>query len=62
VALNNLATVLQQRGHLHEALETAERAVALGGEWLGAAQATRDAIRVMMSESGVAPTALPSVN
>jgi tetratricopeptide (TPR) repeat protein len=62
VALNNLATVLQQRGHLHEALATAERAVALGGEWVDVTQATRNAIRVLLSESGSSTTALPAVN
>ncbi len=43
-ALNNLAIVLQKRGQLDEALVVAEQAVALGGEWLPAAQATRDDI------------------
>lgn len=45
VAMNNLATVLQQRSQLDEALAIAERAVAVGDEWQPQALATRDAIR-----------------
>lgn len=49
VALNNLASVLQQRGQLNEALAIANQAVALGGDWLATTQATRDAIRNAIS-------------
>ncbi len=45
VALNNLATLLLQRGRPDEALAIAERAVALADEWQPQATATRDAIR-----------------
>ncbi len=45
IALNNLATVLHQRGKLAEALAVTEHAVALGGEWQSEAQATRAAIQ-----------------
>ncbi len=57
--LNNLATVLQQRGQLDEALSVAERAVALGGEWQPAAQATRNAIRVAIGNPGAVRHAAP---
>lgn len=51
VALNNLATVLQHRGRLDEALEVAERAVTIEGEWQPATIATRDAIRLAMGDA-----------
>ena len=44
-ALNNLASVLAERGNLDEALEAAEQAVALGGPLLPQAQATADEVR-----------------
>lgn len=44
-AVNNLAIVLQRLGRLDEALAYADKAVALGGPWQAAAQATRDDIR-----------------
>ena len=50
VALNNLATLLLQRGRLQEALAVAERAVALADEWQPEAEATRDAIRLAIAE------------
>ncbi len=43
-ALNNLATVLLERGQLTEALVVAERAVALGDDWQSEARQTRDAV------------------
>jgi len=55
VALNNLATLLQQSGRLDEALDLAERAVALADEWQPQAEATRDAIRLAIS-GGARPT------
>ena len=39
-ALNNLATVLAELGRRDEARDAAQRAVALGGPWRDAAQAT----------------------
>ncbi len=49
VALNNLATLLLQRGRLQEALAIAERAVALADEWQPQAKATREAIRLAIA-------------
>ena len=43
-AFNNLATVLAERGDLDAAAAAAERAVAMGGEWLEVAQATLQSI------------------
>lgn len=57
VALNNLATLLQQRGRLDEALDLAERAVALADEWQPQAEATRDAIRLAISGTSARPAA-----
>lgn len=45
VALNNLASVLQDEGRLPEALSAAEKAAAIDGPWQAQAKATRDAIR-----------------
>lgn len=59
VALNNLATVLQQQGRLTQALALAEQAVALGGEWQSAAEATRDSIRVALRHAGNPATSPP---
>ena len=50
VALNNLATVLQEQGKLDQALAFAEQAVSLGGEWQPQARATRDAILVAIRQ------------
>lgn len=50
VALNNLASVLQQQGKLEPALAVAEKAVSLGGQWQAEAKATRDAIRVALRQ------------
>ena len=50
VALNNLASVLQEQGKLEPALAVAERAVSLGGAWQAEAKATRDAILVAMRQ------------
>jgi tetratricopeptide (TPR) repeat protein len=44
-ALNNLATVLAEMGNLDGAAEAAERAVAIGGQWREAAQATLESVR-----------------
>ncbi len=57
VALNNLATLLLQRGRLDEALAVAESAVALADEWRPQAEATRDAIRLAISGTGARPAA-----
>lgn len=51
VALNNLATVLQQQGRLTQALAFAEQAVALGGAWKSEAEATRDSIRMALRQA-----------
>lgn len=45
IALNNLASVLQESGRLEEALSVAEKAAAIAGPWQVQAMATRDAIR-----------------
>jgi tetratricopeptide (TPR) repeat protein len=53
IVLNNLASVLQARGKWDEALRTADRALeaAIGSEWQGHAQATRDEIRAAIRAS-----------
>lgn len=45
IALNNLASVLQDQGRLPEALPIAEKAAAIAGPWQAQAVATRDSIR-----------------
>ncbi len=45
IALNNLASVLQDEGRLPEALTVAEKAAAISGPWQAHAMATRDSIR-----------------
>ncbi len=57
VALNNLATVLQEQGELERALAVAEKAVALGGEWQAEARATRDAILLARRQGAHQPPA-----
>ena len=44
-ALNNLATVLAEKGDLDRAAKAAEQAIAIGGEWHHAASATLETIR-----------------
>jgi hypothetical protein len=44
-AFNNLAALLAEEGQIKQALQAAERAVALGGPWHEEAQATLDSIR-----------------
>ena len=56
VALNNLATVLQEQGKLDQALAFAEQAVSLGGEWQPQARATRDAILVAIRQGARKPS------
>ena len=51
-ALNNLAAVLQDQHRLSEALSIAERASEIAGPWQGHAQATRDAIRQELRQTG----------
>lgn len=62
IALNNLATVLQQQGRLPEALSLAEQAVALGGQWQAETESTRDSIRTAMRLRGSppAPVSVPT--
>lgn len=43
-AFNNLAVILAERGRYQEALESAERAIGLGGPFAATARATRDEI------------------
>jgi Flp pilus assembly protein TadD len=43
-AFNNLATVLAELGDFNQALQAAERALALGGPWHESARATLQAI------------------
>lgn len=57
VALNNLASVLQEQGELERALAVAEKAVALGGEWQAEARATRDAILLARRQGAHQPPA-----
>lgn len=57
VALNNLASVLQQQGKLEPALAVADKAVSLGGQWQAEATATRDAIRFALRQGAHAPPA-----
>ena len=57
-ALNNLASVLGERDKLNEALETAEKAVALGGPLQATAQATLDEIRQKIAQADAARAAV----
>ena len=52
VVLNNLAQTLSDLGRDQEALPFAERAVAAGGPFAGAAQKTRDAIAQKLGSKG----------
>lgn len=49
---NNLATVLAEMGDLDGATEAAERAVAIGGPWRAAAQATLESVRAERLRTG----------
>lgn len=51
-ALNNLATVLADKGDLSAARNAAERAVALGGKWADAARTTLESIDRLARTSG----------
>ncbi len=53
-ALNNLATVLQERGKLDEALAAAKQAVALGGPLLENAQTTLTSIQASVKAASAA--------